>query len=108
MAEPRIPLEPTHYYHIYNHAVGKENLFEREEDYKYFLSKMKEYLIPVTDILAYCLEPNHFHMVVRIKTKWYLMTLFYKKSTFISSLISEREQLIAEFDKAKNEYAASL
>ena len=69
MPEPRLPLEPTNYYHIYNHAVGKENLFERDQDYNYFLSKMKEYLLPVTDILAYCLQPNHFHLVVRIKTK---------------------------------------
>ncbi len=69
MPEPRQPLESTHYYHIYNHAVGKENLFERDQDYTYFLSKMKEYLPPVTDMLAYCLQPNHFHLVIRIKTK---------------------------------------
>ena len=33
-----------------------------------------------------------------------LVSLFYKKNTVISSLITEREELIAEFDKAKNEY----
>jgi putative transposase len=62
-------LQPGCYYHIYNHAVGKENLFERNEDYAYFLNKMKAHLLPVTEVLSYCLMPNHFHMIVRIKTE---------------------------------------
>jgi len=42
--------------------------------------------------------------VSKIKNKWMLIMLFYKKSVYISNLISERELLIAEFDKAKEEY----
>jgi hypothetical protein len=37
-----------------------------------------------------------------------LLMLFYKKSVFISNLISERELLIAEFDKAKEEYKGMM
>lgn len=46
-------------------------------------------------------------MVKEIRAKWLLTTLFFRKSVLISNLISEREQLIAEFDKAKKEYAES-
>jgi len=67
MSDSQALLRPENYYHIYNHAVGKENLFEKEADYVYFLSGMKKYFPPVCDILVYCLMPNHFHLVVRIK-----------------------------------------
>ncbi len=67
MPEPRIILEPECCYHIYNHAVGNENLFSSDADYLYFLSKMKEYIAPVCDIFSYCLMPNHFHLILRIK-----------------------------------------
>ncbi|HEY0030327.1 MAG TPA: lysophospholipid acyltransferase family protein [Bacteroidia bacterium] len=44
-------------------------------------------------------------MIKEIRAKWLLTMLFFKKSVLISGLISEREQLIAEFDKAREEYA---
>ncbi len=47
----------------------------------------------------------YFYTINKIRTKWMLLMLFYKKSVFISNLIIEREQIIAEFDKVKNEYA---
>lgn len=34
----------------------------------FFLNKIKENLLPVCDIYAYCLMPNHFHLLVRIKS----------------------------------------
>jgi glycerol-3-phosphate O-acyltransferase/dihydroxyacetone phosphate acyltransferase len=43
-------------------------------------------------------------MFREIRAKWMLTMLFFKKSVLISGLISEREQLIAEFDKANEEY----
>lgn len=46
----------------------------------------------------------YYHTVSKIKNKWSLLMLFYKKSIVISNLISKREQLIAEFDKAKSEF----
>jgi REP element-mobilizing transposase RayT len=67
MPDAQVLLRPENCYHIYNHAVGEENLFEREADYLYFLSGMKKYFPPVSDILVYCLMPNHFHLVARMK-----------------------------------------
>jgi len=41
----KIPLEPNNIYHIYNHANGKENLFENEENFTFFLRDMLNILI---------------------------------------------------------------
>ncbi len=54
-------------YHIYNHANGRENLYETEENYLYFLRKYAEKLDGVVKTLAYCLMPNHFHLLVQIR-----------------------------------------
>jgi hypothetical protein len=57
--------------------------------------------LPLSGLFAYW----YFHTVKKIRTKWMLMMLFYKKSVIISNLITEREQIIAEFDKARKDYA---
>jgi len=59
-------LEPEKYYHIFNRAIGNEKLFVDETDYIYFLSKFERYVLPIADLIAYCLIPNHFHFFVRI------------------------------------------
>ncbi|MBX7226861.1 MAG: transposase [Chitinophagales bacterium] len=61
------PLLPDTVYHIYNHANGAENLFRSDENYYYFLRKYGAYIYPIADTYAYCLMPNHFHLMVRIR-----------------------------------------
>ncbi len=63
----KIPLEPDKYYHIYNHANGKENIFVNEQNYYFFLQRYAFHISPIADTFAYCLMPNHFHLAVRIK-----------------------------------------
>jgi len=52
-------------YHIINRGNGGQEVFYKNEDYKAFVGLMVEaktrYSIKV---LAYCLMPNHFHMVL--------------------------------------------
>ncbi len=59
-------LEENITYHIYNHAVGRENLFITEANYAYFLERWKKYM-PYLDVYAYCLMPNHFHFLAKVK-----------------------------------------
>jgi putative transposase len=54
-------------YHIYNRANGLENLFVEAENYRFFLEKYKLYISPIADTYAFCLIPNHFHAMVRLK-----------------------------------------
>lgn len=61
------PLIPDTSFHIYNHANGFENVFRETENYRFFLEKYCLHISPVAETYAYCLMPNHFHLVVRIR-----------------------------------------
>lgn len=60
-------METGQTYHIYNHANGNENIFREEENYRFFLQQYKKHLAEIVDTYAYCLMPNHFHFLIRIK-----------------------------------------
>ena len=57
----------NNYYHIVSRAVGNEKLFKEPENYRYFLQRYADYIQPVAETYAYCLLPNHFHFLVRIR-----------------------------------------
>jgi REP element-mobilizing transposase RayT len=70
MADIRnLSLEPDFFYHIYNRGVNGESIFKSEENYRFFLESISKYLIDVCDVYAYALLPNHFHFLVKIKSK---------------------------------------
>jgi len=56
--------ESNHIYHIYNRGNNSQTIFFNRENYLFFLKKIKEYILPYADILAWCLMPNHFHLMV--------------------------------------------
>ncbi|EKE05148.1 MAG: hypothetical protein ACD_19C00425G0009 [uncultured bacterium] len=81
---------PNSVYHIYNRGVEKRVIFQDDQDYKVFLNYLKEYLsdpesnpklqgqiLPLRmknyygeiELLAFCLMPNHFHIVIKQKDK---------------------------------------
>ena len=60
-------LVPEQFYHIYNRGNNGDNLFVNDGNYEFFLKKWKEYIFPHLHIYAYCLMPNHFHFLVKIK-----------------------------------------
>jgi REP element-mobilizing transposase RayT len=68
----KIPLEPDKYYHIYNHANGRENLFVNDGNFNFFLQRYAKHINPIADTYAYCLMPNHFHLAVKIKSAQHL------------------------------------
>jgi putative transposase len=51
-------------YHIYNRGNNKQLIFFKEDNYAYFRQKMLKYIYPNADILAWCLMPNHFHVLI--------------------------------------------
>ena len=62
-------LEPDCFYHIFNRGNNKENLFIEDENYLHFLKLVKNHLVAVAEIYSYCLLKNHFHLVLKIKSK---------------------------------------
>jgi REP element-mobilizing transposase RayT len=63
----RQPMYPGGYFHIYNRGNNKERLYLNNYDYSYFLKKYWEYLSDSIDTFAFCLLPNHFHFLVRVR-----------------------------------------
>ena len=63
------PILGGHYYHIFNRGVNRQGIFFNPSNYDYFLALMDKYLSDsdCVHVLAYCLLPNHFHLVVKIK-----------------------------------------
>ena len=62
------PLFPGKVYHLFNHAVGTENLFREDANYLYFLEKYRKYISPVCRTFSYALLPNHFHLTVQVRS----------------------------------------
>ena len=55
-------------FHVYNRTNNKELLFKTDENRLYFLKQYAKYLQPFLDTFCWCLLPNHFHFLVRVKT----------------------------------------
>lgn len=66
--------------HIFNRGVGKQNIFHDDEDFSFFLWRLKENIfgkvfdgslrrtiLPSNSfsLLSYCLMPNHYHLLIR-------------------------------------------
>lgn len=88
-----IEIAPDEYYHIYNRGTDRRTIFRNSKDRDRFLASL--YLAnsdkvvhvsnhealslsdlfrlergePLVDMCAYCLMPNHFHLIVRERTE---------------------------------------
>ncbi len=92
MTTRRIPLATEEYYHIYNRGVDKREIFTDRYDVDRFFRSMVAFNTvepvgslrevdlerknsgstpvhedPLVDIIAYCLNPNHFHLLLKQK-----------------------------------------
>lgn len=54
-------------YHIYNQGNNRQQVFFNDENYLFFLRKMRGLILPHTEFLASCLMPNHFHWLILVK-----------------------------------------
>lgn len=79
MQDNKAILEPESTYHIFNRANGNEKLFLSDDNYRYFLKKYDEYIYPIANTFCYCLMPNHFHFLVRVKKESVLNEFFKEK-----------------------------
>jgi putative transposase len=66
MARREIQFEAGKYYHTYNRGCNREKIFLNADNYEYLIRLLTKQLkkLPVT-IIAYCLMPNHYHLLLR-------------------------------------------
>ena len=101
-------IEPDCFYHIFNRGVNGEIIFKSERNYIFFLKKLKENLLEVCNIYAYCLMTNHFHLLVRIKSETELKKVPNIESKVNSGLHSSQNIFSKQFANIFNSYSQAF
>ena len=61
-------------FHVYNRGNDRQPIFFSHDNYLFFLRKIRTHLLPVCEILAYCLMPNHFHLLIKADARSVVLT----------------------------------
>ena len=69
MSKYYLTLTPGQTCHLFSRAVGSEKLFLSDDNYLFFLKKLKQHTGAVCQFYCYVLLPNHFHLLVKINTE---------------------------------------
>ena len=103
-------MQPDKFYHIYNHANGNENIFRTDENYHYFLKRFAFYIAPIADTYAYCLMPNHFHFLIKIKDEMAIQNLqgFANTSKDLTGFKNLSGLISKQFSNFFNSYAKAF
>jgi REP element-mobilizing transposase RayT len=58
--------EPGRWHHVFNRAIARRTLFERREDYRFFLAMLARAVRRgEIEVHAYCLMGTHYHLLLR-------------------------------------------
>lgn len=104
-------LFPHRIYHVYNRGNQKQRIFFSNENYLFFLQKVRMYWLPCCDILCYCLMPNHFHFLAKVKPFSETLLEHVNEQSTVKSMqfkgneISYHEYLIDQFKRLFGSYA---
>jgi REP element-mobilizing transposase RayT len=60
-------LSAGEYYHLYNRGNKRERILFERENYLFFLRGLRTHIQPVMEIVAYCLMPTQYHLLVCVK-----------------------------------------
>ncbi|MBY0432474.1 MAG: transposase [Cyclobacteriaceae bacterium] len=87
-------------FHVFNRGNNKQPIFFKPENYDYFLKNLSRYLTPVCDILAWCLMPNHFHLLIQANQQ---SVPIIRDGSFERQQFSQGiKQLLSSYTKAVN------
>lgn len=108
------------YYHIYNRGVDKREVFLDEADYNRFLISLREFncsdaigslyekslrdkkgssapimgaeLPKLVEIIAYCLNPNHYHLILKQNSEKGIEKFMHKISTGYTNYFNKKQK----------------
>lgn len=71
-----IPITPGQIYHIYNRGVNKQAIFFSERNYHFFIYRLNEFFRGFAICYAYCLMPNHYHLLIEVIDELFVSKAF--------------------------------
>lgn len=92
--------QPGHIYHVYNQGNNKQDLFHDHDDFLCFLSVTKNTLSAESEIIAYCLMPNHFHF--QIATDKRCATMIRQGNLMLDPVTNAIRKLLSSYTRIYN------
>jgi REP element-mobilizing transposase RayT len=87
-------------YHVFNQGNNRQRIFQTESDYETFLNYVRKFLLSNTDLICYCLMPNHFHFLVH--TNEYSSVLVKQGGLIIDTLTNGMRKLLSGYARVFN------
>lgn len=94
-------------YHVFSRAIGDEKMFKTEVDFISFKQKLTRFLDPVVDIIAYSFIPNHFHLLIKIKTLESIKLHAELEGRCIDNLVVS-DYVVNQFSRCLNSYTKTF
>ena len=89
-------------YHVYNRGNNKQPIFFNDDNYIFFLKKVRNEWKKYCDILCYCLMPNHFHFMIVPNKEACINIELGDKLTHIQNLSKAIGKTLSSYTKAIN------
>ena len=77
---------------MYNRGNNGERIFYSNSNYQYFIKKIDYHIAPYADVLAWCLMPNHFHLMIYV----------HRESIFSITLNQSIGKMLSSYARAIN------
>ncbi|MBU2492315.1 MAG: transposase [Bacteroidetes bacterium] len=90
----RKPAYKNHYYHVYNRGNNYEPIFYNQQNYHFFLRRLLLYFENKINLVAYCLMPNHYHLLLEILEDDFLQKAMQKFSTSYTKAINKEQNRV--------------
>ncbi len=94
--------EPNEVYHVYNRGNNKQPIFFNDNNYIFFLKKIRNEWKEYCDILCYCLMPNHFHFMIVPNKEGCKNIILADKETHLQNLSKAIGITLSSYTKAIN------
>ena len=91
---------PGNLYHVYNQGNDKQIIFSCDEDYLIFLRMVRKTISAHAEIIAYCLMPNHFHLLIYTDER--VTTIIKQGGLLIDSLTNGFRKLLSGYARIYN------
>ncbi|MGE3803959.1 MAG: transposase [Gemmataceae bacterium] len=97
MPRRTIELAFGHHYHVYNRGNNRQRIFIKRENYVHFLRVLREHFAEKVAVVAYCLMPNHYHLLVRLDSDDFSRIMHSFSTAYAKAINKQHERVGALF-----------